>query len=192
MSAWLRGNWKYLLAAVGVFAVVIVLYLRSRSSGGAASQISFPAPAAGADTGAGAAPAAPLATGTPGTYLAGTSGLTTWQGNTYRWFVTAPNQGIQDAAAFFAQQRDTSGQLSDELGRLTFFNGNATSDAAGNTFWTLPLGLPGYKEGDLPKWQRLIYAGGIPAGAGVGVGGPGAIANLSAAGLRAQAASHRA
>lgn len=58
MKAWLQQNWKLLAAAVGVFVLVILLYLwqRNRSSG-AASTISFPGnpTSAGADTGAAAA-----------------------------------------------------------------------------------------------------------------------------------------
>lgn len=204
MSQWLKANWKYLLAAVAGFVIVVLLYLRTRASS-TASQVSFPAnPISGFMSGAGAAstpstPAGPAAATPPaGTFNPGASGITTWRGNTYRWIVTGPGQGLQDAAAFFSSQPGTLGRISDTIGRLGFFDTASTSDASGATFWILPMDLRGYQPGDLPHWQDLVYGGHTPFGAGLGQGGPGLVSQadvagrLSTAALAAEAGSHRA
>lgn len=52
MKAWLQRNWKTLLALAAGVVLVVVLYLRSRSSSSGASTISFPGnPVAGTDAG---------------------------------------------------------------------------------------------------------------------------------------------
>lgn len=85
----------------------------------------------------------------------GSSGVTTQRGASYQWVELGPGQSINDAAALFA--RTMGGQQSDILGRLQFFDPSAQSDpVSGGTFFALPLNVPGYREGDLPAWQRLI------------------------------------
>ena len=124
-----------------------------------------------------AAPQGPPApTLPPGSFKAGATGQTVWSGHLYRWAVTGPNQGPEVAVSTMK----LSGRVSDQIGRLVYFNPNIPSDSLGDRVWFLGLTDGGF---ELPAWGTAPwpppYLGPVPQDAlatntGTGVGGPAA------------------
>ena len=83
---------------------------------------------------------------------AGASGYVTQNGNTYGYYVSGPNEGLGQVATKFYGGAAAGPSV------LQHFNPNATSDAAGYTFWTIPAG-PGEGVG------TPLYSGQPPAAA---------------------------
>ena len=117
---------------------------------------------------------------TGGGLRVGAGGTTVWGGHPYRWVVTGPGQGPQDAA----QALNLGGSISDQIGRLVYFTPSPQSDGQGATIWYVGLTDGGQP---LPAWGSAPwpppYGGVVPAAAGqlVGMGG-GVLSTLPGAG----------
>jgi len=182
VTAWLKQNWKLLLAVVAGSVIVILLYLRSRASGAPASQITFPAPtaggSAGGDTGSNPAPAAAVqtlltATGAQTGLFAdpSTTATVTWvPGGTKLVSAGPPVQGK--------------------------FPFGATSGFWAQSNWWQPVLYQGqtlYVWAPFTLLDEATQAAQQALSSLTGVGGPGLIyGNLQRASLAAQAAAHRA
>lgn len=189
MSAWLKQNWKVLLAVVGGLVIVILLYLRSRSSSGAGT-ISFPAnPIAG---GGGAAPSDSSSSTSSSTPLS----LSGWHfgfppaGAKYAWRLTPAGQAWFQKVTGSAW---TQGIMPGWLDPTSILPANWPAYA-----WEVVELAPGtsytdYGLGEDPG--TASSSSGTPSGNGqvpaIGQGGPGAVYGLQRAALAAQAASHR-
>lgn len=177
MTAWLRQNWKYLLAAVAGFVIVVLLYLRQRSSSSSpAGVISFPPNPISDGAGSAAAPAAaptaaPVTPALLGPLIPPDLSQWTWGGS--GWFPR--------------QENLPPGWAWGQTGAYWLGGG----PAYGHFVWTGGGWLPN------PTNPPADWIHGT-APAGTGVGGPGLIyqadvaGRLSTAALAAETGAHRA
>lgn len=218
--SWIRQNWKLLLASVAGFVIVILLYLRTRSSAAPAGSISFPGSAAAGDAGAppapGSLPAAIQqflgtirAPGAAPNYDPGRKGVPLWSGiglgSILQLIPWGANVQILDTA---------QGPPNPISGETTYYK----VDFGGIIGWISSfdlasfLGSPpaGFGQSPAPSapapspfFPAPAPASGTPTAnpvpitpfpsARLGVGGPGAaVVNLHRAALAAQAAAHSA